>query len=62
MLWAGFEPTIPVFERAKKIHALGRTATVIDGKDKKLSGEYNILFFFRIILMPSFVIYLHHMK
>jgi hypothetical protein len=25
----GFEPTIPVFERAKTIHALDRTATVI---------------------------------
>jgi hypothetical protein len=25
----GFEPTIPVFERAKMIHALDSTATVI---------------------------------
>jgi hypothetical protein len=25
----GFEPTIPVFERAKTVHALARTATVI---------------------------------
>jgi hypothetical protein len=25
----GFEPTIPVFERAKTVHALDRTATVI---------------------------------
>jgi hypothetical protein len=25
---AGFEPTIPVFKRAKKFHALGRAATV----------------------------------
>jgi hypothetical protein len=25
----GFEPTIPVFERAKKIHALDREAIVI---------------------------------
>jgi hypothetical protein len=25
----GFEPTIPVFERAKTVHALGRAATVI---------------------------------
>jgi hypothetical protein len=31
-LWLGFEPTIPVFERAKTVHALDRTATVI--------GEY----------------------
>jgi hypothetical protein len=25
----GFEPTIPVFERAKTVHALDRVATVI---------------------------------
>jgi hypothetical protein len=25
----GFEPMIPVFERAKKVHALDRAATVI---------------------------------
>jgi hypothetical protein len=25
-----FEPTIPVFERAKIVHAVDRTATVID--------------------------------
>jgi hypothetical protein len=25
----GFEPKIPVFERAKRIHALERSATVI---------------------------------
>jgi hypothetical protein len=29
----GFEPTIPVFERAKTVHALDHTATVI--------GTYN---------------------
>jgi hypothetical protein len=26
----GFEPTIPVFKRAKTVHALDRTVTVID--------------------------------
>jgi hypothetical protein len=26
---AGFEPTIPAFERAKTVHALDRAATVI---------------------------------
>jgi hypothetical protein len=26
----GFEPTIPVFEQAKTVHALDRVATVID--------------------------------
>jgi hypothetical protein len=25
----GFEPTIPVFEREKKVHALDRAATVV---------------------------------
>jgi hypothetical protein len=30
MLWVGFEPTIPEFERTKKVHVLDRTATVID--------------------------------
>jgi hypothetical protein len=29
----GFEPTIPVFERAKTVHALDRAATVI-GKER----------------------------
>jgi hypothetical protein len=28
----GFEPTIPVFERAKTVHALDLAATVISGK------------------------------
>jgi hypothetical protein len=27
----GFEPTIPVFERAKTVHALDRSATVVGG-------------------------------
>jgi hypothetical protein len=30
MGWVRFETTIPVFERAKTVHALGRAATVID--------------------------------
>jgi hypothetical protein len=29
MLWVGFEPTIPAFERAKIGHALDGAATVI---------------------------------
>jgi hypothetical protein len=29
MSQVGFEPTIPVFERAKTVHALDRAATVI---------------------------------
>jgi hypothetical protein len=44
----GFEPTIPVFERAKVFHALDRAATVIGPKfhkDKEiflLVSVYNI--------------------
>jgi hypothetical protein len=34
MLWVGFEPTIPAFERVKIVHALDRAATVI---------SYNVL-------------------
>jgi hypothetical protein len=29
MPWVEFEPMIPVFERAKTVHALDRAATVI---------------------------------
>jgi hypothetical protein len=29
MPWMGFEPTIPLFERAKIVHALDHAATVI---------------------------------
>jgi hypothetical protein len=29
MPWVGFEPTTPVFEQAKTVHALARAATVI---------------------------------
>jgi hypothetical protein len=29
MPWLGFEPTIPVFQRAKRVHALDHAATVI---------------------------------
>jgi hypothetical protein len=28
MLWVGFEPTIPAFERTKTVHALNRTPIV----------------------------------
>jgi hypothetical protein len=29
MNWVGFEPTIPVFDRAKTVHTLDRAATLI---------------------------------
>jgi hypothetical protein len=32
MLRAGFEPTIPVFEREKTVHALDHAASVIGGQ------------------------------
>jgi hypothetical protein len=32
MLWVRFEPTIPVFESAKAVHALHRAATVIGSR------------------------------
>jgi hypothetical protein len=31
----GFEPTIPAFERGKRVHALDRAATVIGNKRKQ---------------------------
>jgi hypothetical protein len=30
MPWVGFEPKIPAFERAKTVHALDRSTTVIE--------------------------------
>jgi hypothetical protein len=36
----GFEPTIAIFERAKMVHALERTATVIG--NKQLIGVENV--------------------
>jgi hypothetical protein len=30
MTWVGFEPTIPVFDRSKTVHALDFAATVLD--------------------------------
>jgi hypothetical protein len=33
----GFEPTIPVFERAKTVHALDRAATVIGSAETTIA-------------------------
>jgi hypothetical protein len=38
---AGFEPTIPVFKRAKTFHALDRPATVT-GQLQILQSEINV--------------------
>jgi hypothetical protein len=40
-----FEPTNPVFERAKKVQALEHAVTVID-----LSTDYTALYIFTLIL------------
>jgi hypothetical protein len=41
----GFEPTIPVFERAKTVYAIDRAATVIDKKKRRtyINGNRNNL-------------------
>jgi hypothetical protein len=43
MPWVGFWLTIPVFERAKTVHALDRAATVI-GPVRYYFHEINILY------------------
>jgi hypothetical protein len=40
MPWVRFEPTIPVFERAKTVHALERTAAVKGSPDTYSVVEY----------------------
>jgi hypothetical protein len=37
----GFEPTIPVFERVKTVHALERAATVI-GEEIVTTAEFTL--------------------
>jgi hypothetical protein len=39
MPWVGFETTIPVFERAKTVHALDRAAASLIGKEIYLAHE-----------------------
>jgi hypothetical protein len=40
MPWMGFEPTIPAFERAKKVYALDRAANVIGTWANLLGRKY----------------------
>jgi hypothetical protein len=48
----GFQPTIPVFERAKTVHALDRAATVIG--DGKIIVLYSMIFMsFHLALLPE---------
>jgi hypothetical protein len=42
----GFEPTIPVFERAKMVHDLDRAATGIDRRYYYCSKMYRVYFDF----------------
>jgi hypothetical protein len=42
MPWVGFEPMIPVFERAKKVHALDRAATVVGATFNLLTYIYGL--------------------
>jgi hypothetical protein len=54
----GFEPTTPVFEQVKTVHALDRAATVIDTD----SLSYRNIFLWNIkysIRITSEVLYLH---
>jgi hypothetical protein len=55
MSYVGFEPTIPASERAKTVHALDRSATVIGLKD--ITIIINIITIFIIILI--IIIYRH---
>jgi hypothetical protein len=43
MHWVGFEPTIPVFERAKTIHALDRVAIVIGSYEYIIQSTENVV-------------------
>jgi hypothetical protein len=47
---AGFELTIPVFERAKSVHALDRAVTVIGSPMYTLVNKYNCVTVYIIYL------------
>jgi hypothetical protein len=47
MLCVGFELTIPVFERAKTVHALDR-ATAVIGPEASTSSKYNFKIQFKL--------------
>jgi hypothetical protein len=42
MPWVGFEPTIPVFERAKTFHALDGAAIVIGKQTSRYKNMISI--------------------
>jgi hypothetical protein len=43
MLRVGFEPAIPVFERANTVHALYRVATLVSGAVPPLPHIFSLL-------------------
>jgi hypothetical protein len=45
-----FEPTIPVFERAKAVHALDRAATMIS-HEKNIRNKNKILIFLKATIL-----------
>jgi hypothetical protein len=55
----GLESTTPVFERAKTVHALDRTATVI-GDRTATSYDFNcdsfLIFVFKLLLKVSHIL------
>jgi hypothetical protein len=55
---AGFEPTIPVFKRAKTFHTLDRAATVT-GRKKNVTDQI-IECYFKMSLDTEFGIYSHN--
>jgi hypothetical protein len=60
MLRVGFEPTIPVFERAKKFHALDRAVTLtsifISNNPNRWIISYSKAYFYNnLYIVPHFL-------
>jgi hypothetical protein len=59
MPWVGFQPTIPVFERAKIVHASDHEVTVvakvaISTKNALINKVMQILFLIQEIILSSY--------
>jgi hypothetical protein len=48
MPWVGFEPKIPVFQRATTVHVLDRAATVIGIQSPYMSTNENTYYYLPI--------------
>jgi hypothetical protein len=59
MTWVEFEPTIPVFERAKPFQAVDRAATVIVNCPYHENGSHTMAFPSKRIYRNSTVMYRH---